>query len=64
VIVRTSDFSLSNHVGQEGDVQVLWTVRASSINVGLGRLFPGEFLKRTTPGVPYNVVFVNVVHRF
>ena len=53
------------HVGQEADVQAQWVLfRVTQINTGYGRLFPGEFLRRTTTGVPYNIVFLGVTQKF
>jgi hypothetical protein len=65
MIARDPDKSAGGHVGQESDFQALWTAtRTTSINVGYARLFPGAFLKHTTPGAPHNYVFANIAHRF
>lgn len=65
VVARSVNGAAGTHVGQEADVQALWTVsRATQLNVGYGRLFPGEFLQHTTSGVPYNIVFCNIAQRF
>ena len=64
-IARSADGSAGTHIGQQADVQSLWTLPGGTqINVGYGRLFPGEFLRRTTAGVPYHIVFCNIAQRF
>jgi alginate export protein len=65
ILARSANGTAGTHIGQEADVQALWTVSsATQLNVGYGRLFPGEFLQHATAGVPYNIVFLNVVQRF
>lgn len=65
MIALDADKSAGGHVGQESDVQVMWTAtRTTSIHLGYARLFPGAFLKHTTPGAPLNFVFTSIAHRF
>lgn len=65
LFARNAAGTAGTRVGGEGDVQVQWSVsRATQLTVGYGRLFAGEFLKRTTTGVPYNIVSVNLAQRF
>ena len=65
LFVRSANGSAGTHVGQEADVQAQWTVsRATHFTAGYGRLFGGEFLQRTTTGVPYNIVFLSLVQKF
>jgi hypothetical protein len=65
IFVQSTKGTAGTHVGQEGDVQAQWTVsRATQFTVGYGRLFPGEFLKRTTTGTPYNIFSLNLAQRF
>lgn len=53
------------HIGQEADFQAIWALsRATQVNIGYGRLFAGEFLQRTTAGVPYNILFLSMGQRF
>ena len=64
-IARSADGSVGTHIGQQGDIQAAWVpARTTQIQVGYGRLFPGEFLQRTTAHVPYSIVFLNVAQRF
>ena len=52
-------------VGSEPDVEARWSMsRSTQIIAGYGRLFPGQFLRRTTGGVPYNLVFLNWTQQF
>lgn len=65
LFVQNANGAAGTHVGQEVDVQSQWTVnRAMQVTAGYGRLFPGEFLEKTTAGVPYNLLFLNVAQRF
>ncbi|HUJ22078.1 MAG TPA: alginate export family protein [Bryobacteraceae bacterium] len=65
IVARSVNGTAGTHIGQEGDVQAQWTVtRATQVSVGYGRLFPGEFLQRTTAGMPYNIVFTSIAQRF
>ena len=64
-VARSTAGTAGTHVGREGDLQATWSVTpAMQVIVGYGRLFPGEFLKKTTSGVPYNIVSASVVQRF
>lgn len=63
--VRNTRGTAGTHIGQEGDVQAQWAVSSTTrFAVGYGRLLPGEFLRETTAGVPYNIFFLNVAQRF
>jgi hypothetical protein len=65
LVARSANATAGTHIGQEGDIQALWAVsRATEFNLGFGRLFPGEFLRLSTAGMPYNLVFLNVAQRF
>ncbi len=55
----------ATHIGQEPDVQAQWTVsRTTGVILGYGRLFSGEFLQKTNPGISYNIFFLSVAQRF
>ena len=65
VFTRSTNGTAGTHVGQEADVQAQWAAsRATTVNLGYGRLFPGEFLDKTTAGVPYNILFSSIAQRF
>lgn len=65
IAARDVHGAAGSDVGHEADVQVLWTASsATQVNAGYGHLFPGEFLQRTTTGVPYHILFLNVTRRF
>ncbi len=62
---RSADGTAGSHVGREIDLNGLFALsKSTQLNIGYGRLFPGEFLKRTTSGVPFNIVFCNLTQRF
>lgn len=51
-------------VGTELDATALWSpAKSAQVGVGLGHLFPGTFLKRTTPGGGYTApyLFLNYI---
>jgi hypothetical protein len=55
----------ATHVGQGIDVQSQWTVsRSTQLNIGYGRLFPGEYLRKNTDGHSFSLVFCNFAQRF
>lgn len=61
VAARSAEGKAGRHVGQEADVQFhLQLGRRTNINAGHSRLFPGMFLRRTTPALPYHIVFCNI----
>jgi hypothetical protein len=65
LIVRVPDGSAGRFVGQELDVQALWnTSKTIQIAGGYAYLFPGTFLKNTTPGSAYGFPFVSVNYLF
>jgi hypothetical protein len=64
-VARSANGTAGSHVGREADFQAQWTVsRSTQVVVGYGRLFPGEFLRATTAGVPYNIVFGAIGQKF
>jgi hypothetical protein len=65
VVARSKFDGTGIHVGQEGDVQMQWAPsKASQFILGYGRLFPGEFLRHSVSGVPYNLFFLGLAQRF
>ena len=65
LIVRVADGSAGRFVGQEFDVQAVWNAsKATQITGGYAYLFPGTFLKNTTPGSAYGFPFVSVNYLF
>ena len=62
--VRNANGTAGTHVGQEADVQGQWAISgATTLNAGYGRLIPGEFLQRTTAGMPYNLFFLGLTQK-
>ncbi len=65
LLARSADGAAGTHVGREVDAQAQWSPSSvTQISAGYGRLFPGEFLRHTTSGMPYGIVFWNVAQRF
>ncbi len=53
------------HVGEEMDAQLIYTpTRQTQIGAGYGRIFTGEFLKKTTKGVDYNYPYILMEYVF
>jgi hypothetical protein len=64
-IARSATGTAGTHVGQELDVTGTWTVNtAFQVGAGLGHLFPGSFLKKTTPGTGYTFPYVMFTYKF
>jgi hypothetical protein len=64
-IVKVADGSAGRHVGQEADVQMNYTLNATtSIGAGYANIFPGTFLKNATPGKQYRIPYVMLTHSF
>lgn len=53
------------HVGQELDVIATYiVVKPLVVSAGFGHIFPGEFLKNTTPGNAYNFPYIMFTYKF
>jgi hypothetical protein len=53
------------HVGEEFDIQAIYTpTRQTQVDFGYGRLFTGQFLKKTTKGVDYSYPYMQVEYVF
>jgi hypothetical protein len=64
-IARSAAGTAGTHVGQEVDVIGTWSFyKPLQIGTGFGHIFPGEFLKKTTPGQAYNYPFVMFSYKF
>ena len=57
-IVRSAAGTAGHHVGQETDLFGTYKYGHFTFGAGYGRLYPGEFLQRTTPGVGPNYMYV------
>ncbi|PWU04088.1 MAG: hypothetical protein C5B51_17495 [Terriglobia bacterium] len=65
VVARSSDNSAGTHVGQETDLEGSFGVSSHvQVSMGLGHIFPGRFLRKTTPGAPYTFPFVMLNYAF
>jgi hypothetical protein len=64
VIIASNGFE-GNHIGQEADLQGQWNPsRNTLVDLALGHIFPGEFLKKTAHDSAYNCLFLGVTQRF
>jgi hypothetical protein len=64
-VVRMTSGAAGRHVGQEADVQTVYTYSPQlQIAAGYAQLLPGEFLKRTTPGESYRFTYVMATYVF
>ena len=64
-VARVSNGSGGRHVGQELDAQALYQWNKQiQVAGGVGRVFPGEFLKAATPGKAYTYPFAMIGYTF
>jgi hypothetical protein len=65
LLFRSATGTAGTHIGQEIDVIATVTLAKPLIaGAGFGHIFPGEFLKNTTPGAPYNFPYVMFTYKF
>ncbi|MGI8745411.1 MAG: alginate export family protein [Bryobacteraceae bacterium] len=58
-IARQADGSAGRYVGQELDTTALYAFsKELQMGAGFGHIFPGTFLKKTTPGAAYNFPYL------
>ena len=64
-VVKVAAGTAGRHVGQEADVQMTYALNAvTSIGAGYANVFPGEFLKKATPGKQYRLPYVMLTYSF
>jgi hypothetical protein len=64
MLLRDPSGLSGKHVGEEIDIQVLWTGGAHvAIGGGVGHLFPGSFVKRVSPGSSFTFPYVQLTYR-
>ena len=64
-IARSPNGAAGTHVGQELDAQATWKIaKPLQAGMGFGHIFPGEFLKKTTPGKAYNFPYLMFTYAF
>jgi hypothetical protein len=65
LLFRDTTGRSGRHVGQELDVQALWSpTRVVQIGMGTGHLFPGEFLKNVSARKGYTFQYISVTYLF
>lgn len=63
LLVRDVSGNAGRHIGEEIDFQAIWTPHNKlSFAGGIGHLFPGEFIRNTTPGQSYTFPYVQLVY--
>jgi len=64
-VARSAAGTAGTHVGQEIDAQAVYNwSKQIQVAGGFGHIFPGEFLKKTTPGKSYNFPYLMLGYSF
>jgi hypothetical protein len=64
-VFRSAAGTAGTHIGQETDAIGTWVVvKSLTASAGLGHIFPGEFLKKTTPGAAYTYPYISFTYKF
>lgn len=63
-IVRSADGSAGRHAGQELDLYTNYQVLGFTVAAGVGRFFPGEFVRKTTPGANSALLYLSTSYSF
>jgi hypothetical protein len=65
LLVRDPSGRSGTHIGKEVDVQAIWNPSTRvQLSGGIGHMFAGEFLKKTTPGNSYTFPYVMLTYGF
>jgi hypothetical protein len=65
LVARVASGTAGHHIGQEADFQAVYALNnLVQIAGGYGHIFPGAFLKNTTPGKAYDFSYVMVTYLF
>ncbi|HYP14490.1 MAG TPA: alginate export family protein [Bryobacteraceae bacterium] len=65
LVVRDPTGRSGRFVGQELDILAAWTAgKRSSNGIGVGHIFPGTFLERTTPGRGFTMIYAFTMYAF
>ena len=65
IVAQRADGSAGSYVGQELDFTVVRALsKTLQAGAGVGHLFPGEFLKKTTPGHAYTYPYLVLTYGF
>ena len=63
-IVRSANGSAGRYVGQELDLYTTYQVMGFTIGGGVGQFFPGEFVRRATPGARSRLLYITTSYAF
>jgi Alginate export len=65
LVARVANGTAGRRVGQEADVQAVYPLSPQmQLGVGYAHIFPGTFLKKATPGKPYNFSYMMLTYLF
>ncbi len=65
LVAKAANGSAGRYIGQEADFQSTYAFKPQvQFGAGYAHLFPGTFLKKTTPGKHYNLVYVMITYLF
>ena len=65
LVVRKADGSAGSHIGEELEGTGTWTMtKYLNMGIGLGHLFPGEFIQKATKGSGYNISWLMFTYAF
>ena len=64
LVFRDPTGRTGKHIGEEVDATATYTVGPHIVGVGVGHLFPGEFLSHFSQGKSLNYFYLNVGYRF
>ncbi|HYI96594.1 MAG TPA: alginate export family protein [Bryobacteraceae bacterium] len=63
LLVRDATGQSGKHIGQEIDLQAIWTPsKHLALGGGVGHMFTGSFLKKTTPGHAYTFPYIQLTY--
>lgn len=63
-LFRSADGSAGRHVGQELDLYTNYQAMGFTIATGVGRFFPGEFVRRLVPGAHSMLLYISTSYGF
>ncbi|MBM3735635.1 MAG: hypothetical protein FJW39_07595 [Acidobacteria bacterium] len=64
VIVRSPSGTAGRHAGHEIDLYTNYQWNSYTISAGIGKFFPGEFVRNTTPGARSRLIYLSTSYSF
>ena len=62
--MRSASGTAGRHVGQEADLFAAYRFQHFLFAADGGRMFPGEFLRNTRPGIPRTHLYIMHIYTF